>query len=187
MHSSIACPHFPFTLDSTLTGKLIFILQCLRPHVQMQSSVSCPHSSAPNPTHEEIGLSQHAMRDREVLFVAARRQPTQPNGTTIPNARPAYPLLVRLLAHLVLFLCCASPQHTDGNAQSTQQQHSQPQGPIQAQASSLQTQPAAPRRLRYLLLLIFKILRQLQQPRSHDPFHYELISFFLSVLHLSLM
>jgi hypothetical protein len=74
-----------------------------------------------------------------------------------PGVRPANSRLVRLLAHLVLFLCCASPQHTGGNAHPTQQQsHGQAQthvtspptlhqqGQTQAQASSSQTQPAAP-------------------------------------------
>ncbi|KAG2343316.1 hypothetical protein BDR05DRAFT_963283 [Suillus weaverae] len=101
-------------------------------------------------TNKEIEFPQRAthphvvevapMRDREVLFVAARPQPTQPNGTTIPGARPVYSLPVRLFAHVVLFLCCASPQHPDANAQSTQQL-GQSQGPVQTQASSLQTQP----------------------------------------------
>ncbi|KAG2125812.1 WD40-repeat-containing domain protein [Suillus clintonianus] len=63
---------------------------------------------------------------------------TQPNGNTIPSARPAHSLPLRMLAHLVLFLCCASSQH-DGNVQPTQQQ----QGQSQNQVPSLQTQPAA--------------------------------------------
>ncbi|KAG1764682.1 hypothetical protein EV702DRAFT_105777 [Suillus placidus] len=41
------------------------------------------------------------------------------------------------------FYCCASPQHANANAQSTQQ-HGQSQGPVQTQVSSLETQPAAP-------------------------------------------
>ncbi|KAG2145820.1 hypothetical protein DEU56DRAFT_978866 [Suillus clintonianus] len=109
-------------------------------------------------TNQEIELPQRPwrphvvqvapMRDREVLFVAPRSPPdrphAQPNGTATPGARPAYPLALRLLAHLVLFLCCASPQYPDGNAQPTQQQQDQSQAPIQTQVSSLQTQPAAP-------------------------------------------
>lgn len=104
--------------------------------------------------NKEIELSQCVMhprvaevapmRDREVLFVAPRPQPTQPSGTAIPGARPACPLPVRFLAYLVLFLCCASPLHTDGNTESTQQHHGQPQGPVQSQVSSVRTQPAAP-------------------------------------------
>ncbi|KAG2134536.1 hypothetical protein DEU56DRAFT_950186 [Suillus clintonianus] len=104
-------------------------------------------------TNEDIELPQRPwrphvvdvapMRDREVLFVAQRSPPdrphTQSNGNTIPGARPAYSLPVRMLAHLVLFLCCASPQH-DGNAQPTQHQQ---QSQSQTQAPSLQTQPAA--------------------------------------------
>ncbi|KAG2343323.1 WD40 repeat-like protein [Suillus weaverae] len=103
--------------------------------------------------NEELEFSQRAtrphavevapIRDREVLFVAARPQPTQPNRTTTPGARPAYSLPVRLLAHLVLFLCCASPQHADASAQSTQP-HGQSQGPVHAQATSSQNQPTAP-------------------------------------------
>ncbi|KAG2338251.1 WD40 repeat-like protein [Suillus weaverae] len=111
-------------------------------------------------TSNEIELSQHtmhahvvqvpAMRDREVLFVAPRpppnRQHTQPNGATTPGARPAHSLPLRMLAHLVLFLCCASPPHADGNAYSTEQQQQQgpSQGPVQIQTPSPQTQPAAP-------------------------------------------
>ncbi|KAG2123059.1 WD40-repeat-containing domain protein [Suillus clintonianus] len=104
-------------------------------------------------TNEDIELPQRPwrphvvdvapMRDREVLFVAQRSPPdrsnTQSNGTATPGARPTYSLPVRMLAHLVLFLCCASPQH-DGNAQPTQHQQ---QGQLQTQAPSLQTQPAA--------------------------------------------
>ncbi|KAG1844638.1 WD40-repeat-containing domain protein [Suillus subalutaceus] len=109
-------------------------------------------------TSEEIELSQRtmhphvvevpAMRDREVLFVAEPRPQnrlhTQPNGTTTPGGRPAYPLPVRLLAHLVLFLCCASPQRPDSNAPSTQQQQGQSQGPVQTQGPSPQIQGPSP-------------------------------------------
>ncbi|KAG1822416.1 uncharacterized protein BJ212DRAFT_1327691 [Suillus subaureus] len=109
-------------------------------------------------TSEEIELPQRpmhphvvevpAMRDREVLFVAEplpqNHLRTQPNGTTTPGGRPAYSLPVRMMAHLVLFLCCASPQHPDSNAHSTQQQQGQSQGPVQIQAPSPQTQPATP-------------------------------------------
>ncbi|KAG1822482.1 uncharacterized protein BJ212DRAFT_805536 [Suillus subaureus] len=129
----------PTTSLGSRPDALIDILSSLfrsQPHIneeiELLQRASCPHVVDVAP-----------MRDREVLFVAARSLPTQPNGT-IPGARPAYPLLVRLLAHLVLFLCCASPQHADGNAQPTQQQQGQSQGPVQTQASSLrQTQPAA--------------------------------------------
>ncbi|KAG2343241.1 WD40 repeat-like protein [Suillus weaverae] len=100
-----------------------------------------------------------AVKDREVIFTAPppphkTQQQTQshaqgssttppapgPNATT---PRPRYPhsLPVRVLAHIVLFLCCASPQHPDGNAQ---QQQGQSQGQVHAQASSSQTEPAAP-------------------------------------------
>ncbi|KAG2069217.1 hypothetical protein BDR04DRAFT_1143393 [Suillus decipiens] len=89
-----------------------------------------------------------AMRDREVLFVAPRppphRQNNQPTGNTIPDARPAHSLPVRLLALLVLFLCCAPPRHPNGNAQSTQQQQGQSQGLVQTQAALFQTQSATP-------------------------------------------
>lgn len=109
-------------------------------------------------TGEEIEFSQRtmpphvvdvpAMRDREVLFVAPRppphRQNNQPTGNTIPDARPAHSLPVRLLALLVLFLCCAPPRHPNGNAQSTQQQQGQSQGLVQTQAALFQTQSATP-------------------------------------------
>ncbi|KAG2343269.1 WD40 repeat-like protein [Suillus weaverae] len=127
----------------------------LRPHtneeLELQARPRCLHV-----------VEVVAMRDREVLFVAPRPQPNrlhaQPNGTTTPCSTPAHPLLLRLLAHLVLFLCCASLQHTDDNGQPTQegqsqahgttsqtqqQQQGQSQGQVQAQSSSSQTQPAA--------------------------------------------
>lgn len=155
MHSSLACPHFSPALDSTLTRKPIVTLQRRWPLIKMQSSMSYPQSSAlKSHINKEIELSQrvmHArvaevapMRDREVLFVAPRPQPTQPSGTAIPGAKLACPLPVRFLAYLVLFLCCASPLHADGNTESTQQHYSQPQGPVQSQASSVRTRPAAP-------------------------------------------
>ncbi|KAG1855208.1 WD40-repeat-containing domain protein [Suillus subalutaceus] len=118
------------------------------------------------------------VQDRKALYVARpaqnTQQQTQSHGqgsptappvpgtnTVTPDARPARSRLVRLLAHLVLFLCCASPQHTGGNSHPTQQQpqgqaqthatssqtqnqQGQSQGQSQAQASSSQTQPAAP-------------------------------------------
>ncbi|KAG2145818.1 WD40-repeat-containing domain protein [Suillus clintonianus] len=102
-------------------------------------------------TNEEIELPHRSwrprvvevapMRDREVLFVAPRSPPhrphTQPDGNTTP--RPTQSRLLLLLAHLVLFLCCASPQHIDDNAKPTQQQQGQSQDHVQAQASSSQT------------------------------------------------
>ncbi|KAG2145853.1 hypothetical protein DEU56DRAFT_184534 [Suillus clintonianus] len=119
--------------------------------------LSSPFRSQPH-TSQEIELPQRPwrphvvevapMRDREVLFVAPRSPPdrphAQPNDTATPGVRPAYPLALRLLAHLVLFLCCASPQHANGNVQPTQQQQDQSQAPFQTQESSLQTQPTAP-------------------------------------------
>ncbi|KAG2343306.1 hypothetical protein BDR05DRAFT_309915 [Suillus weaverae] len=100
-----------------------------------------------------------AVKDREVIFTAPpppqkTQQQTQSHAqgssttplapATNPNTpRPRYPhsLPVRVLAHLVLFLCCASPQHPDASAQ---QQQGQSQGQVHAQASSSQTEPAAP-------------------------------------------
>ncbi|KAG2335752.1 WD40 repeat-like protein [Suillus weaverae] len=99
-----------------------------------------------------------AVKDREVIFTAPpppqkTQQQTQSHaqgssatppapGTNPSTPRPRYPhsLPVRVLAHLVLFLCCAS-QHPDRNAQ---QQQGQSQGQVHAQASSSHTQPAAP-------------------------------------------
>ncbi|KAG2038629.1 WD40-repeat-containing domain protein [Suillus americanus] len=99
-----------------------------------------------------------AVRDREVLYVAppppqktqqqnqshgqgsSTTQPAPATDPTTPRPRHAHSLPVRLLAHLVLFLCCAPPQRANGNAQ----QQGQPQGQAQGQASSSQTQPAAP-------------------------------------------
>ncbi|KAG2038630.1 WD40-repeat-containing domain protein [Suillus americanus] len=105
-------------------------------------------------TNEEIQLSQYsrdphvvevaAMRDRQALYVAPRPRPhphTQPNGTaTHAQSQP-----IPWWAHVVLFFCCTSAQHTDGNAKPTQQHQQQcrPQGPAQPQASPSQTQSAA--------------------------------------------
>ncbi|KAG1758391.1 hypothetical protein EDD22DRAFT_910668 [Suillus occidentalis] len=106
------------------------------------------------------------VQDRKALFVARPAQNTQQQaqshgqgsstappapGTNAgtPGVRPASSRLVRLLAHLVLFLCCASPRHT-AISMAKQQTHvtSPPtlhqQGQTQAQASLSQTQPAAP-------------------------------------------
>jgi hypothetical protein len=85
---------------------------------------------------------------------------TQGSSTTPPapgtNNPPTHPkhlhsLPVRLLAYLVLFICCTPPHHANANTQSTQRQQGQPQGQIQAQASRTQlaapstsTTPAAP-------------------------------------------
>jgi hypothetical protein len=93
------------------------------------------------------------VQDRKALYVAPpaqkSQQPAQPrrqgssttppapgSNTATPGARPARSQLVRLLAHLVLFICCASPQHADDNAQSTKQQS---QGQVQTHATSSQT------------------------------------------------
>ncbi|KAG1902962.1 uncharacterized protein F5891DRAFT_978407 [Suillus fuscotomentosus] len=101
-----------------------------------------------------------AVKDREVIFTAPpppekTQQQTQTHAqgssTTqpVPGANPTTPrpgyahsLPVRLLAHLMLFLCCAS-QHANGNAQSTQQQQGQSQGHAQAEISSSQNRPPA--------------------------------------------
>jgi hypothetical protein len=42
-------------------------------------------------------------------------------------------------------------------------------------------------RLRHLLFMIFILLRQLQQPHSHGPFHCGLVPFFLSSVPLPRM
>ncbi|KIK33004.1 hypothetical protein CY34DRAFT_813912 [Suillus luteus UH-Slu-Lm8-n1] len=107
-----------------------------------------------------------AVRDKQSLAVARRperdkatqtqQQQSQSHGqgssttphapgtnASTPGARPTNSRLVRLLAHLVLFLCCTSAQRAGANAQPTQLQgHAQTQP--QAQASSSQTQPTAP-------------------------------------------
>ncbi|KAG1861744.1 WD40-repeat-containing domain protein [Suillus subalutaceus] len=69
-----------------------------------------------------------ARRDREVLFVATGPVPN--HGATARS----------FLARLVLFACCASPQHIDVHAQPTQQQEGQPQGQAQTHATSSPTQ-----------------------------------------------
>jgi hypothetical protein len=76
--------------------------------------------------------------------------PAPGSNTTTPGARSTRSQLVRLLAHLVLFLCCASPQHSGGNAHPTQQQ-SQGQAQTHATSSQIQhqqgqsqTQPVSP-------------------------------------------
>ncbi|KAG1884180.1 hypothetical protein F4604DRAFT_241738 [Suillus subluteus] len=109
-------------------------------------------------TNEELELPQRtihphvvevpAMRDREVLYVAPQPPPRRPNtqhaGNTVPGARPAYSLPVRMLGHLGLVLCCKFPRHPNGNAHSTQEQQGQSQGPVQTQAPSPQTQAPSP-------------------------------------------
>lgn len=71
------------------------------------------------------------MISAQVLFVAEplpkNRAYTQRTGTTLPGARPAHSLPIRMLAHLGLILCCASPQHINGNAHPAQQQEGQSQ------------------------------------------------------------
>ncbi|KAG2364413.1 WD40-repeat-containing domain protein, partial [Suillus spraguei] len=57
------------------------------------------------------------------------------------TSKISYSLPVRILGHLVLFLCCASPQHANGNIQPMQQQ-GQSEGQSQSQGSSSQAQPA---------------------------------------------
>ncbi|KAG2038614.1 hypothetical protein BDR03DRAFT_1043584 [Suillus americanus] len=102
-----------------------------------------------------------AVKDREVIFTAPpppqkTQQQTQSHAqgsSTTPPApctnpttslpRYAHSPPVRLLAHLVLFFCCASPQHANADAQSTQQQQGQSQGQVQTQVSSSLTQPTA--------------------------------------------
>ncbi|KAG1838017.1 WD40-repeat-containing domain protein [Suillus subalutaceus] len=108
-----------------------------------------PHPMTPS----EIELSQYtrrphvvevaAVRDREVIFTAPPLPQKTHQQTQSDTQGHAHSLPVRMLAHLVLFLCCASPQHADTNTQSTQQ-HGQPQGQVQAQVSSSQTWPATP-------------------------------------------
>ncbi|KAG1762756.1 hypothetical protein EDD22DRAFT_846823 [Suillus occidentalis] len=100
-------------------------------------------------TNEAIDLSQRAtrphvdaapMRDRDVQL---DRPHPHSAGTTTPCAKPARLRPVRLLGNIGLFFCCAcNHQHTDGDAQPTQQPQRQPQG--QVQASSSQTQPFVP-------------------------------------------
>lgn len=63
--------------------------------------------------------------------------PAPGTNTITPDANPARSQVVRLLAHLVLFLCCASPQHAGGNTHPTQQQS---QDQVQTHATSSQIQ-----------------------------------------------
>ncbi|KAG1725602.1 hypothetical protein EDB19DRAFT_260708 [Suillus lakei] len=145
-----------------------------------------------------------AVRDKEALFVAPppaqqTQQQNQSHGqgssttppppgtnTTTPGARPTHSLPLRLLAHLVLFLCCAYPQHADGNAQSTQQQ--QQQANHKAQSSLRHHHPKLnlppPRRRGHLLLLLLVLSYQMLQTCSHDPFHCGLVSYFFFVVRL---
>ncbi|KAG2079250.1 WD40 repeat-like protein [Suillus decipiens] len=82
--------------------------------------------------HSPHVVNVAAIRDKQALYVAPRpkrdRSRTQPAGTTM-QSRP-----LSLWAHLVLFLCCASPQQAE---QTQQQLH----GEVRAQASS-HSQPA---------------------------------------------
>jgi hypothetical protein len=81
------------------------------------------------------------MSSMQVLYVAERRQADRPHhqSTGTPHSRP-----IRLLGHIGLLLCCVcNYQHTDGSTQPTPQQQGQSLGQVLAQASSLQTTPAA--------------------------------------------
>ncbi|KAG1898110.1 uncharacterized protein F5891DRAFT_487383 [Suillus fuscotomentosus] len=98
-----------------------------------------------------------AVKDREVIFTvppppektqqqiqshaheSSTTQPASGANSTAPHSRYLHSLPVRLLGHLVLFLCCAPPRHADANAQ----QQGQSTGQAQPQASSLQTQSTA--------------------------------------------
>ncbi|KAG1879121.1 hypothetical protein F4604DRAFT_555363 [Suillus subluteus] len=132
-------PH-PTTSSGPRPDALIDLLSSLirsRPH----TNEDIEHSQCPRrPRVVEVA----AMRDRQALYVAPRPRPhprTQPNSTATPaQSRP-----IPWWAHVVLFFCCASPQHTNGNTKPTQQQQQQcqPQGPAQPQVSPSQTQSAA--------------------------------------------
>ncbi|KAG1734853.1 WD40-repeat-containing domain protein [Suillus occidentalis] len=76
-----------------------------------------------------------AVQDRKPLAVAPQRR-THATGTTAPGATSAP---IPWWAHVVLFLCCASPRQA---TQSQQQQQSQAHGQVHTQGSS--SQPAAP-------------------------------------------
>ncbi|KAG1836758.1 WD40-repeat-containing domain protein [Suillus subalutaceus] len=125
---------------------------------------------ARRPIHdkEKRAQQQQTQSHNQAEVLSSETQPSDAStagtpptpGTTALRARPAHSRLVRLLSHLVLFLCCASPQHAGGNVQPTQLQESQSQGHAtspqtqhqqgqsqgqpQAQASSSQTRPATP-------------------------------------------
>ncbi|KAG1758890.1 hypothetical protein EDD22DRAFT_170690 [Suillus occidentalis] len=77
------------------------------------------------------------VQDRKPLAVAPQQvRRTHATGTTAPGATPTP---IPWWAHVVLFLCCASPRQP---TQSQQQQQSQAHGQVQTQESS--SQPAAP-------------------------------------------
>ncbi|KAG1832289.1 hypothetical protein DFJ58DRAFT_870734 [Suillus subalutaceus] len=136
-------PHPTTPLGSCPVALMDLLSSLFRSQPHTMEEIELPQ----RPMHRHV-VKVPAMRDREVLFVAEPRPQnhlhTQPNGTITPGGRPAYSLPVRMLAHLVLFLCCASPQHPGGNVHITQQQQGQSQGPVQTQAPSPQTQPSVP-------------------------------------------
>lgn len=68
---------------------------------------------------------------------------TPPAPSINTTTRPARSRYHQLLARLLLFLCCGSPQHTD-DPQPAQQQEGQSEGRVPAQGSSPQPQPAVP-------------------------------------------
>ncbi|KAG2153033.1 WD40-repeat-containing domain protein [Suillus bovinus] len=105
-------------------------------------------------TNEEIELSQRsgrpifsrhhprvievaAVKDREVIFTAPppAKKPQQQSQS---DAQGSYTTQLPP-GHLVLLLCCASPQHANEYARPMQQQ-----GQAQSRESSSQTEPAAP-------------------------------------------
>ncbi|KAG1746145.1 hypothetical protein EDB19DRAFT_380440 [Suillus lakei] len=96
----------------------------------------CPMQTTPSRRSPHV-VEVAAMRDKQALYVAPRPErdrsrTTWSAGTAVTTAQSG-PL--SLWAHLVLFLCCASPRQAE-------QTQDQPQGQVQAQAS-LQAQPAA--------------------------------------------
>ncbi|KAG1724671.1 hypothetical protein EDB19DRAFT_295653 [Suillus lakei] len=111
IRSSLAWSHFCPPLNSTPTRK---------PNLIPQRLLGCtPQSSAHRSRHhtnEEIELVQRpgcphvnevvAMRDREVLFVAAWPQSDRLHPQSAGAARPAHSRPLRLLSHLGLFLYC---------------------------------------------------------------------------------
>ncbi|KAG1893893.1 uncharacterized protein F5891DRAFT_1195809 [Suillus fuscotomentosus] len=158
-HSSSRRPR-PLALSSGSVNTLLSHLSL--PFCRSHSKANKSTELQQRPRQASLSRGPHivevfAVKDREVIYTAppppektqqqnqlhaqglSTAQPAPGANSTIPHSRHVHSLPIWLLAHFVLFLCCASPQHADANAQSMQQQ----QGQVQPQASSLQTQSTA--------------------------------------------
>ncbi|KAG1762787.1 hypothetical protein EDD22DRAFT_1050513 [Suillus occidentalis] len=124
----------PHTTPAALSHPLL--------QIYMPYSIASPTELQQRPTRSIFSRGPRvvevaAVQDRKPLAVAPQQvRRTHATGTTAPGATPTP---IPWWAHVVLFLCCASPPQA---TQTQQQQQSQVHGQVQTQESS--SQPAAP-------------------------------------------